>query len=74
MAVFMNQLESVKLLIEEGADVNIEIHRHFDSGYRFYRPIHCAASKGLEFSDVLSVLLEAKGIDIHAVNSEGLLL
>ena len=71
MAVYVNQLASVRCLISAGADVNVQIHRHLDTGYRFYRPIHCAAAKGLEWSEILEELIKAKDIDIHALNSEG---
>lgn len=71
MAVYTNQLAAVQSLIQWGADVNVQIHRHLDAGYRFYRPIHCAASKGVEWSNVLEELLKSPNIDVHAVNSEG---
>jgi hypothetical protein len=71
MAVYTNQLATVRCLIEWGADVNVQMHRRLDTGYKFYRPIHCAASKGADWSNVLEELLKAPGIDLHAINSEG---
>jgi len=71
MAVCMNQLATVRMLLEAGADVNIQIHRQTSAGLHFFQPIHFAASQGLEWSEVLEVLLKCPHIDVHALNYQG---
>ena len=71
MAVCTNQPATVHRLLKAGADVNVQIQRQTSAGLRFFQPIHFAASQGLEWSEVLEVLLKCPVIDVHALNDQG---
>lgn len=71
LAVFLNQTEIVKMLIERKADVNVQLQRKLNGGLKCYRLIHYAASRGKKWVPTLIQLLSADNIDLQAFNSEG---
>lgn len=71
LAVFLNQTEIVKMLIERKADVNVQLQRKLNGGLKCYRLIHYAASRGKKWVPTLIQLLTADNIDLQAFNSEG---
>ena len=74
LAVFLNQPEVVRLLIECKADVNVQLQKRLESGLgmRCYNLIHFAASRGQHWIGTLSELLSSKDINLHSINSEGM--
>jgi hypothetical protein len=67
-----NQVATARELINYGADANIPIHcRREGYNYVFFKPIHLAAGKGYQWTNMLEVLLTAPNVDVHSFDSEG---
>ena len=62
-AVFQNQVETVKKLISEGADVNIKTAKPIDSTL-----LMITARKG--YIEIMKILIE-NGADVNAISNEG---
>lgn len=67
VAVRRNDVESAKILIEGGSDINAAVQG--SSVYAGYTPLHFAASQG--FLDIAAVLLDRKDIRVSRGSSFG---
>jgi len=71
LAVIANSPSLVRQLISVGSDANFQLQRSQLNNIVCYRLIHCVAKKGLKWSHTLDALLDAPGIDLNIVDSEG---
>lgn len=66
--------EVVRVLIEHGADVNVQITSRACGSVLHELPLHVAASRGLDWLPTLVQLINCPTVKLDATNSDGMII
>jgi len=71
--VIFNKPEIIETLLNHNANVNVQMRKKMGGqmGMKFYQPVHFAAKRGASWLKTLKKILDAEGVNVNSLNSDG---